>query len=1177
MHEHLEALGSSCSFFIFRAGAKTRMSLAQCLLHLAYQMACASSSVCNKFVQMEEDDLRIDTSNVQSVWKRLFVGGILQAEFHRTHFWVVDALDECKTGDKLVQFLSSVGPEGPLRVFFTSRPSLETQRHLQNFPVMPHVQQVLTECTAADIRCYVEKHVDFPSMRDESFRQGLTSTILRKSEGCFLWVSLVLKELKKVHSTIATQRILDDVPLGMDQLFQRTLEKMSLETYAKPLAKAILKWVACAVRPLSVEELRSALKLDYQDDVPDLEHQLSEICGHLVFVEPRYPHRVRMIHETARSFLLSPNNKSEFAFNERLGHRDLALTCLKCLVNDEMRAPRSRRPSATLHNTKRSPFVDYAALAFYEHVNVAPSNDQDLFFSIYEFLSSPHGYVLAWIEYVAQQGDLSPLIRTGTVLKTLMKRRAKRIPAIGTAASTIGLWSTDLIRLVAKFGHNLRTFTPSIFHIIPPLCPRESALYQQFGNSPRGIAVHGLTSTAWDDRLACMTYENKETTALTCGDTYFVIGTSDKNINLYYTSTCQLVAIMPHGERIKLLEFSPTDRLIASASRKYVRIWETGIKNHTRQFQTTRPCLVMTFTQDGTTLILACQDNKLYFYDLANESPPRVVHWYMDFDHSEKIMKQPETAAFSLELKLLAFVYRGGHINLWNWEESDFVGTCEKPLASSQALPFHAASLVFNPASGSDALAASYEGGDIYVFSPLEGSIKSKYHVGQDSHTLACSPDGRTLLSGDSSGTIRVFDFMNFEDENLKIFYIIHGSGSIRSLSFFGHDLRFADIRGLSSNIWEPAALVRAEFGDESSDTVSVDLQEQPLTKIPEVDKITAMITHPSGRYIFCGTENGLVHAFSGETGKVIQTLCKLSTKVPVTRIVFEPSKRYLASASYGGKVVVRHLKEASGKWKILSTVLVREMDDPVEDLLFSPNGSRLLIVTTTEDLLCIINDSEAKSSQTHESKFVSVRWTTRNWGVWTMHPTEPSKLLLTVNGWMRIYSWEDLRELTNSTGLEKDFELPPELEIQRVYRGWNGHVLVTEYSTVNRTRDFVALFLWNTANITTEASTIQPYARLQAYGTYLAKLIGSSGKMIGIEREYIYFLDHEGWICSVRMDDAVPDHYRRHLFLPSDWLSTSNDRLIACTAKGDIVFARDHELAVIKHGLEYTEILSFS
>ena len=54
-------------------------------------------------------------------------------------------------------------------------------------------------------------------------------------------------------------------------------------------------------------------------------------------------------------------------------------------------------------------------------------------------------------------------------------------------------------------------------------------------------------------------------------------------------------------------------------------------------------------------------------------------------------------------------------------------------------------------------LAAAYEGGELIIFDPLEGDVKVIFKADTDTQTLACSPDGTLLISGDSLGTIRIF------------------------------------------------------------------------------------------------------------------------------------------------------------------------------------------------------------------------------------------------------------------------------------------------------------------------------------------------------------------------------------------------------------------------------------
>lgn len=198
-------------------------------------------------------------------------------------------------------------------------------------------------------------------------------------------------------------------------------------------------------------------------------------------------------------------------------------------------APASRRSSTSLNATPRSPFFDYAAKSWYEHVNKASTTDNELLNVMFKFLTSRNGNVLTWIEHIASAGDLHHLIQAGMVLRTYLKRRAKHFPAIEKEIEPVDSWSTDFIRIVSKFGRNLLMSPPSIYHIIPPLCPREAAPYKQFGKSTRGISVTGLSSTTWDNCLATIAYHKSSTTAVACGTVHFAIGASDKMVRLYTT------------------------------------------------------------------------------------------------------------------------------------------------------------------------------------------------------------------------------------------------------------------------------------------------------------------------------------------------------------------------------------------------------------------------------------------------------------------------------------------------------------------------------------------------------------------------------------------------------------------------------------------------------------------
>lgn len=226
-----------CSYHFAREGDTASASLSNCLLLLAYQMADADATIRNTFLNMQDDDVTIDKNNYQSIWRKLFIGGMFQLELHKPHFWVFDALDECTNALNLLRLISKIPASFPLRIFLTSRPSLEFMSEIDAMTTATQVHELSPDDTLEDIQHYIESHTNFPSMRDPETRQRLIKVILEKSDGCFLWVRLVLKEFRRVNSEVATRIILGDVPKGMNSLYLRVLRSMSLLYMGRALLK----------------------------------------------------------------------------------------------------------------------------------------------------------------------------------------------------------------------------------------------------------------------------------------------------------------------------------------------------------------------------------------------------------------------------------------------------------------------------------------------------------------------------------------------------------------------------------------------------------------------------------------------------------------------------------------------------------------------------------------------------------------------------------------------------------------------------------------------------------------------------------------------------------------------------------------------------------------------------
>ena len=77
---------------------------------------------------------------------------------------------------------------------------------------------------------------------------------------------------------------------------------------------------------------------------------------------------------------------------------------------------------------------------------------------------------------------------------------------------------------------------------------------------------------------------------------------------------------------------------------------------------------------------------------------------------------------------------------------------------------------------------------------------------------------------------------------------------------------------------------------------------------------------------------------------------------------------------------------------------------------------------------------------------------------------------------------------------------------------------------------------------------------------------------MIGSYGQRLVFLHSSGWVCSADVDTLDVNSYVRHFFIPTDWLTTSDDLMIEVTQRGDVIFVKRDEVAVIKRALDSTE-----
>jgi hypothetical protein len=184
---------------------------------------------------------------------------------------------------KFLLDLAHAKPKGSctLKIFIASRPENDINSKLRLVPNHIKLQEVNEE----DIRMVVEewaKQIILEDKCEEETLRQVKKYIMKYSDGVFMWVTLVLRELERYmghggYTEISLDAKLRSFPkeLGGKDGFYRTMVNSLVENYKddqeqQERGQRILAWVAFAERPITVSELEDALATPAGSDRTDL-------------------------------------------------------------------------------------------------------------------------------------------------------------------------------------------------------------------------------------------------------------------------------------------------------------------------------------------------------------------------------------------------------------------------------------------------------------------------------------------------------------------------------------------------------------------------------------------------------------------------------------------------------------------------------------------------------------------------------------------------------------------------------------------------------------------------------------------------------------------------------------------------------------------------------------------
>ena len=1174
---------SRCSYFFFKQGNATKSTIAGCLMSLAYQMAMVNDSIMHSLLNAGQNTSSWDRWDEKMIWRKLFIGCIFKETNPMPQYWVLDALDECQKYPIVLTFLAQI--PSWLRVFITSRNTPEVEQGLGKLKSTVTHYEIQPEDTIGDLKIFVESKMDQLPADDEEGQLKMKNRILEKASGSFLWVSLVVQELEQTYSEEGAEEVLNEVPTDMDDFYAKMLENVPKNDRPRRLAKSIFMWTLSSLRALSLDEMQHAIKLDTGETVHHLDRTINAICGQLIYVDQS--RQVQTIHQTAKVWLLHQDVCPDMAIDKAPSHSRIAELCLRALAENLAKLTRfPRKRSAPSSLPSESELTDYACIFFSDHLQKCASENSKLWKSLWDFL---HTNILSWIEQIARTGRINHITRTATNLQAYLVRRAKYLAPFSPEKEEMEAWINDLIRLSARFRTSL-TMSPSSIHtLIPALCPTDSIISKTFASRPRGLVMDGLLDQTWPDCLGTIDYPNHLASAVAHGDQYLAVAVSDGAVFLYYRDALQALCSFSHGKRVTILAFSSEDQYLATASPRMIKVWKIESQTMLWTFNVAHQTLAMLFIDENTGLAAAAQGNCVITWDLQEGIENKRWRWtdsiYQDGLH-QKPRQPPGKALFSQDFKMLAACYRGLPVYLFDVENEYLIGCCSKErneIASGAETHYAIDALAFNPNSEINVLIVSYGDGELAIFDIWSSELlHSMSYV--FAHSLACSPDGRTLITGSSRGIIEIYEFAGTQGENLSLIYRINAyEDGIRGIAFSSDSLRFADIRGSQFRIWEPAVLARSELDEgslsELSQAVTLAPKSVSILEGPIEAEITTLTYEPSGSFVFCGKQDGTVVYSETQRASERGVLYRHAANVAITYIAYNEERDLLATADESGRVIVKQLGFSKLEYQLEASVGDIRSDESMVALLYNVSGTRILL---------------------HGTRSVEV-WTVEGEQVGTSIPLEEDKDLTIVaklpddsvfmfisSHDIRTFSWDDATEMKSNLDLEEAGSKLTDAEISPTTRPPLQPRKESHQDSPHQSSSFAihhhkptrsgisGLPLPSTISIFSIATTDPAHPHLEPLKvTHLDNLACRIVQIVAVTDSALFFIDSDLWVCSLDLKSpaSIRLALHRHFFLLSDWRSSNRDFIIVfIPSKREFVIARKHGLLVVRRGLEFSE-----
>ena len=240
------------------------------------------------------------------------------------------------------------------------------------------------EDNSSDIRRFVQSEVDRLTSKRlfldgkvaPKLKRKIVETLTKGAQGMFRWVEMSLEALKRIEFLPDFKKTLGQLPSELSGLYDFIHAQIDqTEAYGRDTATQTLRWLLCAQRLMSAEELIAAV-YKFDDDISSdsdedsefeseqlrpTENDILRLCRNLVVFDPE-KRLFRFAHQSVREYLLK---QPQYAAVEQ--HTRAAERCLDVYLNKPLKGSVAQKMKR--HNDILKPYADVYWPVHLKHVD----------------------------------------------------------------------------------------------------------------------------------------------------------------------------------------------------------------------------------------------------------------------------------------------------------------------------------------------------------------------------------------------------------------------------------------------------------------------------------------------------------------------------------------------------------------------------------------------------------------------------------------------------------------------------------------------------------------------------------------------------------------------------------------------------------------------------------------